>query len=328
MKLLATLGAALLTLAACTHGPQNAQYSLPADYQEKLYQKIGAEMMAEAQARRVPAEENKQLKTLKAQLGDLNRLKPGKFEIYVFPKMSTQTHKMSHLEKAVILGKPQVAEVSVVTVASCEFLIKKAGFAKYNPAQYFDSELARNKNNSCAIIEVSSRDMKNLNKALLREGDVMAKRLYLDSSYNVYGVETDLYSRSAKQKEMRMKTVGMKLEPGSASTAGLDFLPVDLPSVARIEDLETVDAKSLFTGSGKASDFTFKSDGSLVDRVAFRQITRLNKSFQVPSCAMRKMSYKDHFRKSVEMYWCEGLPWPQVVDSSQFVAVTQNISVR
>lgn len=320
--------ASLLLLSACSHTSKHTEFKAPGDYQEKLYQKIGAEMAAEANSLRAPANEGWQLKTLKAQLGDFNKLRPGKFEIYVFPKIKTTSYKEVPDDTGVLLGKPQVAEVSILANTTCDAFLNRGAFAKLRPASYFARQLGQDKKNTCAIVEVTSRTMKDLNKSLLREGDVFAKRIYLDSSYNVYGIETDFYSRSAKQNENNMKTVGLKLEAGSHSTSGLDFLPVDLPALSRVDALNQVVTNQVFSATAGSGNFTFKSNGTVVDRLAIRQISRLNKNFSPPKCSLRKISYKDHFRKSVEMYWCEGQPWPAVVDSLQFVAVTQNLSVR
>lgn len=322
------LSASVVLLAACSHWHKNANnIQVPANYQEALHQKVGADLIAESDAMRSPANEGWQLQTLKTQLGDFNKIKPGKFEIYVFPKMQTMTH-MEIGEEGILLGKPHIAEVSVLAVTTCEAFINKAAFSKYNPASYFNAKLAENKQGKCAIVGVTSRSMRDANRSLLREGDVLAKRLYLDEQFNVYGIETDFYSKDAKQNEMNMKTTGMKLGPGMPSTSGLDFIPVDMPALGKIQKMDTVDFRTVFAATSKPTDFTFQKNGTLVDRMALRQIGRLNKNFRIPSCAMKKMSYKDHYRKQVEMYWCEGVPWPQVVNSLQFLAVTQNISVR
>lgn len=329
MKLnsLITAGA-VLALTACAHPGKQSHLQAPANYQAALYAKAGAEITAELSDKRGPANtENWQVETLRARLGDLNKVKPGKFEVYVFPKMQTMTHKEVGSSE-VILGKPKVHDVSLLAVTSCQFLIQQNGFAKYSPARYFKSDLAKDKKNTCAIIEVTSRDLKNLNRSLLRQGDVLTKRLYVDDKYNIYGLESDFYSKEAKQSEGNIQTAGMKFTPGSHATSGLDFLPVDLPSLTALDKIESASTSGVFASKGQRTDLTFKNQGLLVDSVALRQISRLNKSYRAPNCSLRRLAYKDHYRKPVEMYWCEGQPWPQVVNSQQFVAVTQNISVR
>jgi hypothetical protein len=322
MKLYQKMLLALL-LAGCAHKTQ-----IPADYQQKLYEKYSADYQVESQTVREPSSEAA-LQTLKVQLGDLNKLKPGKFEIYVFPKMNQMNSKEIASDDTVLLGKPIVNEVSVIAVNDCKFFLVQGGFAKTGAKNYFPATLAQSKK-KCAIVEVTSKSIRNLNKSLLRTGDELRKRLFLDDSYLVYGLETDYYSRDEKQSNLNQKTVGMKFPSGSATTSGMGFIPVDMPVLQNISSTEVVEANTVFADVKRknVADFTFKSDGAVVDALAIRQISRLNKQFKTPQCGLRKFTYKDYYRKKVEMYWCEGMPWPQVVENNQFVAVTQNLLVR
>lgn len=330
MKLYQKMALFCLFLAGCSHSSHETSYTktgIPADYQQKLDQEFAQDYRAEYKSNREPSAADVQLQLLKAQIGDLNNLKPGKFEVYVFPKLSQRNHKEIPADAGVILGKPLIHEVSILVVTDCEMMIKRSAFSKYSPKNYFPQALGETQQ-KCAIVEVSSRTMRELNRSLVRNGDEMSKRLYLDDKYNVYGLETDFYERDEKQKKMNLKTVGMKFENGSPSTSAFGLIPVDMPSLSHVLSIERVSAKTIYRNDSTESDFSFKSDGALLDKMAIRQISRLNRQFKAPQCALHKLTYKDYYRNNVEMYWCEGLPWPQAIENNQFVAITQNLSVR
>lgn len=330
LKRQSLLWASLALVGACSHFRKEAKNTplAPADYQEKLYQRVGRELSDETKRLRKPAAQEPSLALLKASLKDLNKLKPGRFEIYVFPKIQSMNHKEMSANKEILLGKPHVVEMSVIAVTSCQYLLSKQGFKKYSPQKYFSRSLGTDKKSQCAIIEASSPKMRHRNKSLWRNGDVMAKRIYLDDHYDIHGIEVDYYAKDEKQKDLNLKTLGFKWVPGQPSTAALDFLPIDLPAMRSLAGIEAVPISRVFDPSSSSGGLTYTSGAPAVDAMALRQIGRLNRKFKVPACDLKAFSYRDLYRKNIQMFWCSGTPWPQVVDDPQFIAVTQNLSTE
>ncbi len=323
-----------LFLAACAQGPvtsnptptpgTNAKHSFDAKYKEQLFAHYAPQMEAEWNALRKPANDSSLQEQLKLSLSDLNKINPKKFEIYVFPKKSTITMKTSEPGE-ITLGKPTVIEVSTLANTSCQFLIK-SGFKKYNPKAYFPAELGEKKSRNCAIIEMTSRTLLTMNRSLLKNGDEVSKRLYMDDAFNVYGIETDYYL--SENGVLNLKSIGFKYEAGTPVSAGLGIFPTDMPSLSRVTSSDRVATNKIFRVESLKpgqDQNTYANFDTQVDRVSFNQIKRLNQKFKVPNCEMFQMKYQDMYLSSVNMYWCQGKPWPQVVENNQFVAVTQNL---
>lgn len=253
-------------------------------------------------------------------LGALNKVSPGKFKVYVFPKINSDTqksnaesapiHKDARLEQLSELGVPLEYEVSPIAVASCEQFIAKDLFAKHSPKDYFAPELAQDKSRQCAIVEIVSVNLRSANHALIRRDDQLRVRLYLDDQYRLHGTETDIYENGHNLRTARMKSTGKK-----PASSGLSQFPIDIPS------FETLGHEGVKHGRIETM--------RRLDKLAVRQIQRkYQREFQPVACDGVEARYKDYYGGKIEAGWCDGLPFPQYMDNSRFLAITQKLEVR
>lgn len=298
--------AALFPLA-CAH--QSAPTETP--YQAEL-----ARAFADvAHAQRTPA-------TVPAgvELGKLNRLSPGKFKVYVFPKITSDTqksnaesapiHKDARLEQLSRLGAPLEYEVSPIAIASCEQFIVRNLFAKHSPKEYFAAELAQDKNRQCAIVEVTSVNLRGANRALIKRDDQLRVRLYLDDRYRLHGTETEIYENGQRTRTVRVKSGGTK-----PASSGLSQFPIDIPTFDIL--------------GGKGAKQGRIETMRRLDKLAVRQIQRKYlREFQPAACNGTEAKYVDYYGGKVETGWCDGLPFPQYMDNPRFLAITQQLEVR
>jgi len=294
MRLSLMLG---LIVAGCAHGPsvwspqKNAATQL-------AHQEVLAQLESDGRAPASPATE------LGARLSDLNKVKPGKFEVYVFPKLSNQTRKSWDGEDT-YLGKPQAFEVSVVAENPCQQFLLRGLFANLKPAQAFAANLADG-DRRCAILEFTDKRLRQLDRARLKRDDVLMTRLFIDDAYQVHATDRVIY-----QTASAVRTVRMVNSDEAAGFSGLSLFPVDLPA-----------KKSSFVSGSPAQSF------SSIDGVALYQIRRHHlKSFSMPQCQGGVASYKDEYGANAKIGWCRDLPWPSFSETARFISVTQPLVV-
>ena len=315
-NLLILLVSALWTLGGCGHAAKRASVTHVVDhvaapgpgYQyalSKAFEDLGA------MDTREPSEA-----VAGINFQDLRRIRPGHFNVFVFPKLTTRADKSreditplfsSAADEAYShLGKPLQYEVSIVVVSPCFQLIANNQFANLGAKQHFDASLAQPHSRQCAIIEVTSMKLKNANRALIRRDDLLMTRLFLDDSYNLYGYDIEKFVNGQRTEVRRIKT------EAQVSTSGLTYFPVDIPAMAILQGSP---AKQI-------------NVGEKVDKLAMRQIRKFSQAFAPTACLGREANYRDYFGSSVTVGWCQNLPFPQYMENSRFVAVTQPLSVR
>jgi hypothetical protein len=254
------------------------------------------------------------------ELAQLARLVPGKFKIYVFPKLKSLAEKNLGDDHALFrsadeehfsrLGQPQEYEVSTIAISPCHQFISGNLFAKLGAKEYFAAELNENKARQCAIVEVTSLKIKNANRALIRRDDLLRTRLFLDDSYVLHGYDLERYVDGQNTKVTRVR-----IATKEASTSGLTQFPVDIPTLAIL--------------GGSLSSKIQVDTSRKIDRLAINQVrNRFMRSFIAPSCSGVVSKYTDYFGSKVETGWCNGSPFPQYMENSRFVAITQSLSVR
>ncbi len=295
MRLSLLLG---LMLAGCAHGP-----SVWSPQKNAATKQVHEEVLAHLESEgRVPASPSTELG---ARLSDLNKVKPGKFEVYVFPKLSNQTRKSWDGEDT-YLGKPQAFEVSVIAENPCKQFILRGLFANLKPAQAFAATLAEG-DRRCAIIEFSDKRLRQLDRARLNRGDVLKTRLFIDDAYQVHATDRVVY-----QTASQVNTVRLVNSDETAGFSGLSLFPIDLPA-----------KKSTFVTGSPAQSFNSQLDG-----VAVYQIRRHHlKTFSVPQCQGGVATYKDEYGSNAKVGWCRDLPWPSFSENSRFISVTQPLAV-
>lgn len=262
----------------------------------------------------------------RALLTNLNKIQPGRFEIYLFPKISPQTAR-NNLTEDTVLGRPKVMEVAIPTVGSCQYLIGgQGGFKKYNPQQYFLPDVISARS-QCAIIEITSKSLLNLPPPLRKPGDVLRKRLFIDDAYRVHGLETDLFVNGRD-----IETVGQRLDPRQPfNGSGLHGFPLEFPPLlGAIEwpgvTLTKISLRDRFSkSSGPMAQLSFDEKNLTIDQIAQAQIKKINHSFDLPACQAISFQYRSSFSHLVTVDWCEYSPWPQIVNTPNFLAVTQNL---
>jgi hypothetical protein len=266
-------------------------------------QRVHAEtLLALSKEDRLPASPAPELG---ARLGDLNKVKPGKFEVYVFPKMNSQNRKSKEADE-VYLGRPQVFEVSLIAENPCKQFITQRLFAQLKAGQAFPVALAST-SKRCAVIEFTDKKLKTRGKGDLKLNDVLVTRLFLDEDYKVYSVDRDIYESTGKTKTVRMLNVD-----SLDSTSGLSLFPIDLP-IQKIS-FELKNPKASFEKN--------------LDGIAVYQIQKHhNRKFQVPDCSGGVMKFKDELGSPVTLGWCQNMPWPSFSENSRFLSVTQPLTL-
>ncbi len=255
-----------------------------------------------------------------AEIAQLARLAPGKFKVYVFPKRRNLADKFmgddapiyrnADEERFSLLGQPQEYEVSTIAMSPCHQFISGNQFSKLGAKDYFEAELAENKSRQCAIVEVTSLKIKNADRALIRRDDLLRTRLFIDDAYVLHGYDLERHVNGQNTKVTRVKAAA-----NEASSSGITQFPVDIPTVAIL--------------GGSLSTRGQIDTSKKVDRLAVNQVRKhFMRGFSAPSCSGVISKYTDFFGSKVEVGWCDGSPFPQYMENSRFVAVTQTLSVR
>lgn len=243
-------------------------------------------------------------------LSALRMISPKKFEVYVYPKLNSQNVK-TQIEDVTVLGKPQVFEVSPIAVLSCRELIKGEQFKKFKPNEFFDINLAQDPKSQCAIVELTDQHLKNKSRDLIRNGDVLSVRLFIDDQYKTHGYEIDKFVDSQNMKLYRIKK-----DPLYPMTSELGLFPVDMPT-----------DWSLYEGSPISKQFGSNKEFGL-DNLSIRQAQRFNRTFRVTNCAGYQYEFENYYGSPTRVSWCKGIPWPLHSENARFVSVTQPLSVR
>lgn len=290
----------LATLAwACAHrSPQSWEPQKNAATQ-RVHQQVLAELSEEGRRPASP------LVDLSARVSDLNRVRPGKFEVYVFPKVTSQTSKSLDGDEG-YLAKPRVFEVSLVAENPCRQFIQRGLFANLRPQEVFPAELAERVERRCAILEVTDKRLRTIGRGELKLNDELKRRVFIDDSYRVHAVDHTIYETPAKNREVRVLNT-----EGLAMLSGLSLFPVDFPS-----------ARAKARATQLQGEFA-----ALLDGIALYQLGRLNKSFRAVDCEGSVLQDRDDLGSAVRIGWCKGMPWPAYVENERFFAVTQNVSL-
>ena len=248
------------------------------------------------------------LSAVGARITDLNRIRPGKFEVYVFPKISNRASKEAAYPEE-MLGSPRVFDVSLIAETPCRSFVQQNFFATLRPLDLFPVELTQNPQRRCAIVEVTARDVARANRALLKKDDHVQVRLFLDDEYRLHGYDLTLVDASRGQRVVRVKN-----DPLSPASSGLSSFPIDLPGI-----------DSRVSAPANPAQYVAQR----VDLVAQQQIRRKhNRAFQVPSCQGNIWQSLDYYGQPAMIGWCRGLPWPHFIENSRFISVTQPLVVR
>jgi hypothetical protein len=242
-----------------------------------------------------------------ASFKNLNRIKPGKFEIYVFPKINSQHSKELNDEEE-YLAPPQVFEVSVVAINPCHQFFQGKLFNKLEPQKAFSAEMAIEKSRQCGILEFTDKKLKTMNKSLLRPDDQLMMRIFIDDTYTIHATDHVIFESRNNNRVVR------RIADGESIGSGLSLFPIDLP----LDDATNTDKQII------SDHFNSK-----IDPVAIYQIKKRHaKDFTVTNCQGSIFRNKDPLGGKVEIGWCEGLPWPTLIDNGRFFSITQRLSVR
>lgn len=242
---------------------------------------------------------------VEANLKDLQKVRPGKFAVYVFPKI-TEINRKSATSEESYLSKPRAFEVSLIALSPCKAFIEQGLFAKYGPEKVFPKELAQTKRD-CAIIEVTDLELARRGKGQLKRDDRLAMRLFVDDSYLVHGTDTDLFVDNGDRR-----TVKVLNTEEAAVSAGLTLFPINLSSKQVSAQMSQVD-----------SHFKAQLDGIAVYQIQ----SRYSQTFSLTRCQGALLDFKDELGAKVKVGWCRGLPWPSYSETTNFVSVTQPLSV-
>lgn len=312
-----------MVLMSCAQSPQKSksvQHKYNPEYERALWEKVSQEIDYESERSRRPAASESMAALMNINFDDL-RQKNKSFELYVFAKMNNQAAKTQLGAKEVYLSKPIRMTVHVPFAAKCSFVIRN--FKDFHADKYYPAEFENDKDRGCAVIEITNNRVKDMQKPLLRDGDELKKRIYIDDQYHVYGVESDYYA--GQEGSLELSSFGQKYDGTSSITAGIGFIPAEMVNSTSLDKVETVKVSDIFVediNSAKSQGYNYSSNKTTIDLIAMNQMKRLNKKFAAPKCTMKEIRYQDNLGRNNRMYWCEGSVWPAVVDSGNFVAVT------
>lgn len=241
-------------------------------------------------------------------LSDLNRVRPGKFEVYVFPKISNRANKEATLPEE-MLGPPRAFEVSLVADSPCSTYGQKNLFAQLRPLEMFPAAVTQLSNRRCSIVEVTAKDVARMNRALLKRDDQLQIRLFMDEDYVLYGYDMTLVDEARGTRVVRVKN-----DTNEPASSGLTLFPIDFPNAAMQA-----------AAAANPAQYVLQR----LDAVAQQQIRRrYNRAFQVPSCSGLISKSVDYYGQQVLIGWCRGVPWPHFIENSRFISITQPLSVR
>lgn len=267
---------------------------------KQIHQEILEELKNKNIQKRVPASD----KFLSQSFDRLKYFSPGKFEIYVFPKISSLNSKDE--ENETHLGSPRLFETSILGVSPCHKFIEDDLFKKYRPVDIFPIELAKDRTRNCAIIEIENKSLTGISKSLLKQDDQLVVRLFIDDQFVIHGVDQINYLSRGDFRIIR------RIIEKEETTAGLSFFPMDLPiSKSIIENTEP-------------SDY-FRQ---MLDPIAIFQIqNRYSKDFKRSECSGKIYRHNDPFGGVVEIGWCNGAAWPTYLENSRYFSVTSQKKV-
>jgi len=242
--------------------------------------------------------------SLGASLKDLNRISPEKFEVYVFPKVSSRHLKNEDTED--YIGRPEAYEVSVLALSPCKEFIQNNLFGKYSPKEVFPQDLVEG-GKHCAIMEYTSKSLRTIGKGELRKDDLLKVRLFLDSEYKIYATDYEYYQSPSKTSVTRLKSDGVEVY------TGLNLYPTELPST-QSKAVKT-NLRDLY-------------EGKIDDVSVFQVRKKLNQSFSLPDCRATLFSQKNSLGESTSIGWCEKMPWPSYIENSRFISIIQPLYLR
>lgn len=246
------------------------------------------------------------LNELNVEFQDLRKVSPGKFEVYVFPKVSAQTNMEVSADEE-YLGPPRIFEVSILAVNPCRQFIQEGLFGKLKPAEAFSSELATNPARHCAIMEIKDKKLATIDKGLLKQDDQLAVRIFIDDAYRIHATDHIIFETRNQNRVVR------RLSDEEVSTPGLSYFPMELPAG---------NSRPVKTQVGK--HFSKR-----LDPIAVHQIQkRYSRGFTAPQCDGALFSSKDPLGGKSEVGWCRGIPWPAYGENQRYFSVTQPLRVR
>jgi len=268
---------------------------------QAYHQKVLKEL--EDNSKRSPAS---LLSDFKINFRALRALSPAKFEVYVFPKTSSQNSKELDDEDS-YLGPPRVFEISILAVNPCSQFIYEGLFSKYRAREAFPIELAEGSNRHCAILQITDKYLMGLDKALLRQDDQLSLRIFIDDNYKLHAIDHIHFVSRGDIKIVRRIGENEKL------SSDLSFFPIDLP----------------FLNSKAKAGPVDQEFSSLLDPVALFQIQqKYSTSFRRPECDGVTISQLDSLNGTTRIGWCQGVPWPSYIENLRFFSVSTPLGVK
>jgi hypothetical protein len=214
----------------------------------------------------------------------------GRTEVLVFPKVSNQA-SMTSEETIRGFSSPIRFSITSQRLLSCRKLLEEKT-SKWAHREFFGKTV--DPALDCGILELkqTAPEVKAGNR---RNGDSLAARIYLDSRYQVHGIEFDIYRTRGESDTTRIKW-----DPQDASSSGLTLFPIDIPR--------------LDSRSGSEGALPIPEDAYVRAKM---------KKFKAESCTTaRTYQYRDLYGNRNTVGWCDGSAWPTVIDNSRFFAIT------
>ncbi len=228
-------------------------------------------------------------------LPQFSRLR-GRLEMLVFPKISDQASKTQDTP-LLTYGAPIRFGITAQRLLECSKL-RKENSTKWAHREFFPADLPSG--SDCGILDVRQLDPRP-SPGSIRQGDLAAARVYLDSNYRTHGIEIEIHEDSR-----RTRTARLRWQAGEPSSSGLTLFPIDVPVAGR---MDAVDAP-----------LPLPADPYVAAKL---------KKFGARQCLESRLyRYRDVYGNTTVVGWCEGDAWPSTMENHRFFAIQVGAEVE
>ncbi|RLA64826.1 MAG: hypothetical protein DRQ88_10310 [Epsilonproteobacteria bacterium] len=162
------------------------------------------------------------------------------------------------------------------------------------------------KNENCLVIEVKKVMPKFFGKWIseIRRDDLLKVHLIMSENLRPFGKRVYLATQMGKKL---YRTVDVVLDDKMNMSSELDFIPIDLPNPANFKIKKG--KKFVATGLMRIPQDIFL-------------VTKIKSQIKTPFCQNGdQVDYRDNYGNLVNIDWCKGGYWPNIINNSKFFAI-------
>jgi len=197
--------------------------------------------------------------------------------------------------------RPLEYQINPLIKTSCKKLAKNK---KYEAAVFFKGRDLKNEN--CMVIEVKKSMPSFFGKWIseIRRDDLLKTHIFISENLRPFGKRVFLATEMGKKL---YRTVDVFFDQNGNMASELDFSPLDIPN----------------PGNPK-----IKNGLKLVEKGLMRVpqdlylVTQIKSHIKSPFCQNgTQIDYKDDYGNLVNIDWCKGGYWPNIINNSKFFAI-------